>query len=270
MQRSAQQRVYRWAPTNGAQHLPEGLNARSNGSLDTGAPLRVLIVEDSAPFAATLRASLEIEGFVVDIASTVSQGFQRMLDAPPGLVILDVVLPGRDGYELLRTVRGCGNDVPVIVLMSRDDEQEKLHGFGLGADDLITRPVPLPELLARIRALLRRAHPALATAPPRWIRFGDIELCPAARTVKRAGTPIDLRPKEFDLLLALFRQHDRVVSRADLLRDVWGYDASTVSRTVDTHMAGLRLKLEVDPLHPRHLLTVRTAGYLLRQEPEEV
>ena len=84
-----------------------------------------------------------------------------------------------------------------------------------------------------------------------------------------AGTPIDLRPKEFDLLLALFRQHDRVVSRADLLRDVWGYDASTVSRTVDTHMAGLRLKLEVDPLHPRHLLTVRTAGYLLRQEPDE-
>ena len=122
----------------------------------------MLIVEDSAPFAHTLRASLEIEGFVVDIASTVSQGFQRMLDAPPGLVILDVVLPGRDGYELLRTVRGSGNDVPVIVLMSRDNEQEKLHGFGLGADDLITRPVPLPELLARIRALLRRAHPALA------------------------------------------------------------------------------------------------------------
>lgn len=238
-------------------------------SPEAESPLRVLIVEDSAPFAATLRNNLEIEGFLVDVATTVSQGFQRMLDAPPGLVILDVVLPGRDGYELLRTVRGSGNDVPVIVLTARDDEQEKLHGFGLGADDFITKPVHLPELIARIRALLRRAHPSFTTPAPRWIQFGDIEICPAARTVKRNGTSIDLRPKEFDLLLALFRQHDRVVSRAELLRDVWGYDASTISRTVDTHMAGLRLKLEADPLHPRHLLTVRTAGYLLRQDPEQ-
>jgi DNA-binding response OmpR family regulator len=233
-----------------------------------GSPLRVLIVEDNAHFATILRNSLEIEGFFVDIASTVPQGLQRVLDAPPGLVILNSTLPGDDGYELLRTLRGSGNDVPVIVLTARRDEQEKLHGFGLGADDFMTQPVHLLELLARIRALVRRAHPAFASPAPRWIRFGDIEICAPARTVKRNGHVVELRPKEFDLLLALFRQHDRVVSRAELLRDVWGYDASTVSRTVDTHMAGLRVKLEADPLHPRHLLSVRTAGYLLRLEPE--
>jgi DNA-binding response OmpR family regulator len=123
-------------------------------------------------------------------------------------------------------------------------------------------------LLARIRALLRRAHPGFAAAPPRWIRFGDIAICPAARAVQRNGVVVELRPKEFDLLLALYRQHDRVVSRAELLRDVWGYHSSTISRTVDTHMAGLRLKLEADPLTPRHLLTVRTAGYMLRRDAE--
>jgi DNA-binding response OmpR family regulator len=233
-----------------------------------GSPLRVLIVEDNAHFAATLRNNLEIEGFVVDIAPTVSQGLRQVFDAPPGLVILNSMLPGDDGFELLRTLRQSGNDVPVIVLTARRDEQEKLHGFGLGADDFMTLPVHLLELLARIRALVRRAHPAFVSPAPRWIRFGDIELCAPARTVKRNGHVVELRPKEFDLLLALFRQHDRVVSRAELLRDVWGYDAATVSRTVDTHMAGLRVKLEADPLHPRHLLSVRTAGYLLRLEPE--
>ena len=233
-----------------------------------GSPLRVLIVEDNAHFAATLRNSLEIEGFVVDIAPTVSQGLRQVFEAPPGLVILNSMLPGDDGFELLRTLRASGSDVPVIVLTARRDEQEKLHGFGLGADDFMTQPVHLLELLARIRALVRRAHPAFAAPAPRWIRFGDIELCAPARTVKRNGHAVELRPKEFDLLLALFRQHDRVVSRAELLRDVWGYDATTVSRTVDTHMAGLRVKLEADPLHPRHLLSVRTAGYLLRLEPE--
>jgi DNA-binding response OmpR family regulator len=234
-----------------------------------GDPLRVLVVEDNTHFATTLRNNLEIEGFVVDLASTVTQGQQQILNAPPGLVILDIMLPGRDGYELLRTLRANGNSVPVVVLTARRDEQDKLRGFGLGADDFITKPINLLELLARIRALLRRAHPAFVAPTPQWIRFGDIEICPPARSVRRSGVPVDLRPREFELLLALFRQHDRVVSRAELLRDVWGYHSSTVSRTVDTHMAGLRQKLEADPLNPRHLLTVRTAGYLLRQHAED-
>jgi DNA-binding response OmpR family regulator len=198
----------------------------------------------------------------------VPQAHQQIQADPPGLVILNSILPGRDGYDLLRALRGNGNDVPVIVVTARRDEQEKLYGFGLGADDFMTQPVNLLELLARIRAIVRRVHPAVAPPAPRWIRFGDVEICPLARTVKRNGRTVELRPKECDLLLALLRQHDRVISRAELLRDVWGYGTHTVSRTVDTHMAGLRVKLEVDPLHPRHLLSVRTAGYLLRLEPE--
>lgn len=244
------------------------MNGKVSESVQTVSPLRVLIVEDNTHFASTLRNNLEIEGFLVDIAGTVAQAQQQMLRLEPDLVILDIMLPGRNGFDLLRSVRSSGNNVPVVVLTARRDEQDKLHGFGLGADDFVTKPVNLLELLARIRALLRRVYPSFAAAAPHWIRLGDIEICPPSRTVKRAGEVIDLRPKEFDLLLALFRQHDRIVSRAELLRDVWGYHASTVSRTVDTHMAGLRHKLEADPLNPRYLLTVRTAGYLLRQQVE--
>lgn len=251
---------------------PAGVGAMAQAEddpMEHGGPLRILIVEDNTHFATTLRNNLEVEGFVVDLASTVAQGQEQILSAPPSLVILDIMLPGRDGYELLRSLRAAGSMVPVVVLTARRDEQDKLRGFGLGADDFITKPINLLELLARIRALLRRTQPSFAAPTPQWIRFGDIEICPPARSVRRSGEPVELRPKEFELLLALFRQHDRVVSRAELLRDVWGYHASTVSRTVDTHMAGLRQKLETDPLNPRHLLTVRTAGYLLRQHAED-
>ena len=244
------------------------INGEASESGEAASPLRVLILEDNTHFASTLRNNLEIEGFLVDVAATVAQAQQQMLRIQPDLVILDVMLPGLDGFELLRSLRASGNDVPVVVLTARRDEQDKLRGFGLGADDFVTKPVNLMELLARIRALLRRVYPGFAAAAPHWLRVGDIEICPPSRTVKRQGTVVGLRPKEFELLLALFRQHDRIVSRAELLRDVWGYHTSTVSRTVDTHMAGLRNKLEADPLNPRHLLTVRTAGYLLRQRIE--
>ena len=244
------------------------MNGEASEQGEAASPLRVLIVEDNTHFASTLRNNLEIEGFLVDIAATVVLAQQQMLRVQPDLVILNVMLPGRDGFELLRSLRTSGNDVPVVVLTARRDEQDKLRGFGLGADDFVTKPINLLELLARIRALLRRVYPRFAVATPHWLRVGDIEICPPSRTVKRAGAVVDLRPKEFELLLALFRQHDRIVSRAELLRDVWGYHTSTVSRTVDTHMAGLRHKLEADPLNPRYLLTVRTAGYLLRQRIE--
>jgi DNA-binding response OmpR family regulator len=248
--------------------MPVDADAVPGEDHESVASPNVLIVEDNAHFASTLRNNLEIEGFVVAVASTVAQGQEQIQATPPSLVILDIMLPGRDGYELLRALRSAGSNVPIVVLTARRDEQDKLRGFGLGADDFITKPVNLLELLARIRALLRRAYPSFVRPAPHWIRFGDIEICPPARTVKRSGTVVDLRPKEFELLLALLRQHDRVVSRAELLRDVWGYHASAVSRTIDTHMAGLRHKLEADPVNPRHLLTVRTAGYLLRQRAE--
>ncbi len=231
---------------------------------------RILVIEDNLHFAATLRNNLEIEGFIVDLATTAIEGHRLVRAMSPALIILDIMLFGRDGYELLRDLRTEGSDVPVVFLTARRDEEDKLRGFALGADDFVTKPVSFAELLARIRAVLRRAHHGLEETAPQWIRFGDIAVYPPTRTVQRNGVVVSLRPKEYDLLLALMRQHDRIVSRADLLRDVWGYRAGTVSRTVDTHMAGLRQKLEADPLNPCYLMTVRTAGYMLRWRPDDV
>jgi DNA-binding response OmpR family regulator len=227
-------------------------------------PPRLLLIEDNLHYATALRNNLEIDGFAVDVAGDANTGLRRMLAAPPALAVLDIMLPGRDGYDLLRQMRDKGVDVPVVILTARRDESDKLRGFGLGADDFITKPVSILELIARIRAVLRRAYPRLEPGAL-WIRFGDIEVHPGSRTVRRRGQEVDLRPKEFDLLLALLRHQDRIVSRSELLRDVWGYQADTVSRTVDTHMAGLRQKLEDDPLEPHYFITVRSVGYMMRR-----
>jgi DNA-binding response OmpR family regulator len=224
---------------------------------------RLLIIEDNVPYASALRNNLEIEGFAVALAHDGVTGLARVRDYAPELVILDLMLPERDGYEVLRAIRGDRVDVAVVVLTARRDEPDKLRGFGLGADDYVTKPVGILELIARIRAVLRRTHHG-ADDLPAWIRFGDVEVHPPSRTVRRAGQEVDLRPKEYDLLLTLLRHQGRIVSRAELLRDVWGYHAGTVSRTVDTHIAALRAKLEADPLDPGHILTVRSAGYMLR------
>jgi DNA-binding response OmpR family regulator len=224
---------------------------------------RLFLVEDHRQYAAALRNNLEIEGFTVDVAHDGVTALSRIRAEPPALVLLDLMLPGRDGYDVLKTIRDDGIDVPVVVLTARRDEPDKLRGFGLGADDYVTKPVGILELIARIRAVMRRAHPGYDETPS-WIRFGEIAVHPPSRTVRRCGRVIELRPKQYDLLIALLRHQGRVVSRAELLRDVWGYHVDTVSRTVDTHIVGLRHKLEVDPLNPRHIVTVRSAGYLLR------
>ena len=231
-------------------------------------PLQVLVVEDNPHYATALRNNLEIEGFGVDVAPNARRGLDEIRTGRPGLVILDIMLPGRNGYELLRTVRDEGIEVPIVLLTARRDEADKLRGFGLGADDFITKPVSILELLARMRAVLRRSHPGSehVSAP---ICFGEVEIHPRTRTVRRAGTVVNLKPKEYDLLLALLRHEGRVLSRAELLRDVWGYHPDTVSRTVDTHMAGLRQHLETDPYSPRYLLGVRSVGYVLRRRGQQ-
>ncbi len=235
------------APVDGASSVP-----------------RILIVEDNPHYATTLRTNLEIEGFSVVVAGSVVEGLARLRDGLPDLVLLDVMLPGESGYDFLRTVRTQGSEVPILLLTARRDEEDKLRGFGLGADDFVAKPVTFQELIARIRAVLRRTSRAFEHSGPNWLRFGDVEVDPPTRTVTRQGKVVNLRPKEFDLLLALMRQHDRVVSREELLRDVWGYRTGVFSRTVDTHMAVLRQKLEAVPLNPRYLITVRAAGYMLR------
>jgi DNA-binding response OmpR family regulator len=232
------------------------------------APARLLVVEDNVHYASALRNNLEVEGFLVDVVHDGIAALARVRENPPMLMLLDLMLPGRDGYEILRAVRDEGRDIPIVVLTARRDEPDKLRGFGLGADDYVTKPVGILELIARVRAVLRRAHPGYDDVPT-WINFGEVDIHPPTRAVRRGGRDMELRPKEYDLLLALLRHQGRIVSRAELLRDVWGYSVETVSRTVDTHIAGLRAKLEADPLNPRYILTVRSAGYMLRR-PEVV
>jgi DNA-binding response OmpR family regulator len=226
---------------------------------------RILIVEDNPDLAYGLRTGLEIEGYEVDVAGDGETGLARARDWRPHLIILDLMLPGMDGYRVLRTLRGEGLQMPVLILTARGEETDKLLGFRLGADDYVTKPCGVLELLARVAALLRRARPADGAMFPADTveRFGTVEINPASRTVTRDGQPVALSPKEFDLLLTLVRRRGAVVSRLELLKEVWGYSADVMTRTVDIHIAELRRKLEDDPSKPRHILTVWKAGYRL-------
>jgi len=227
---------------------------------------RILIIEDHHDLAQGLANNLEIEGYDVDVVHDGAEGLVRARGSDPSLIILDLALPGVDGYRVLSSLRADGNDVPVLILTAKTEEADKVRGFRYGADDYVTKPFGLLELLGRVNALLRRAGAparanANALASSERIRFGEIEVRPATHGVFRRGFPVTLRPKEFELLMALLRRNGDIVPRLDLLRDVWGYDAEVVSRTVDTHVAELRRKLEDDPAHPRYILTVRKAGY---------
>jgi two-component system response regulator MtrA len=226
----------------------------------------ILIVEDNPDLAYGLRTGLEIEGYEVTVAEDGETGLARAKQWLPDLVILDLMLPGMDGYRVLRSLRDDGLEMPVLILTARGQEADKVLGFRLGADDYVTKPCGVLELLARVGALLRRSrmsertfHPASETME----RFGDIEINPAFRTVTKAGEVVALSPKEFDLLLTLLRRRGAVASRVELLREVWGHRVEVMTRTVDIHIAELRRKLEDDPSAPRHILTVWKAGYRL-------
>jgi DNA-binding response OmpR family regulator len=221
--------------------------------------MRILIVEDNADLATGLRNNLEIEGYDVEVAADGPEGVAVFLGRPPDLVILDLMLPGMDGYRVLREIRRARVDVPVLVLTARSDESDKVRLLKLGADDYVTKPFGVLELLARVEALLRRARPR---RDEEFI-FGDVRVDAGRRTVTRHGAEIPLTPMELDLLLALLRRRGDVASRLDLLTEVWGHAATVLTRTVDTHIAELRRKLEDDPAAPRYILTVRKAGYRL-------
>jgi DNA-binding response OmpR family regulator len=227
---------------------------------------RILVVEDNPDLAFGLRNNLEIEGYEVVVAADGPGGLEEARACRPDLVVLDLMLPGLDGFRVLRTLREEGSRVPVLLLTARGDESDKVRGLRLGADDYVTKPFGVLELLARVEALLRRAAGGAGAAGPAPAveRFGEIEVDPASRTVRRNGRTVGLRPMEFDLLLALLRRRGAVASRLDLMREVWGHQAAVLSRTVDTHVAELRRKLEKDPAVPRHILTVRKAGYRLQ------
>ena len=227
---------------------------------------RVLLVEDNADLAYGLRNNLEIEGYKVDVAGDGTRGLALARTAGPDLIILDLMLPGMDGFRVLRALRDEGRRLPILVLTARGEEGDKVRGLRLGADDYVTKPFGVLELLARVEALFRRAGSTAATVTlAERERFGDVEVVPASRTVLRHGKPVTLTPKEYDLLIALLRRSGAVASRTELLTEVWGYSATVLSRTVDTHVAELRSKLERDAAQPKHILTVRKAGYRLER-----
>ena len=231
---------------------------------------RILIVEDSPDMAYGLATSLELEGHAVTVAEDGPAGLRAAREERPDLVVLDLMLPGMDGYRVLRTLREEGITVPVLVLTARGEEVDKVLGFTLGADDYVTKPFGLMELLARVNALLRRASNAWpassspATPDGEVARFGDVEVRLGCRAAYRDGREVPLTPKEFDLLLALYDRDGGVATRHELLREVWGHRAAVLTRTVDMHVVELRRKLEADPTNPQHILTVWKAGYRLR------
>jgi DNA-binding response OmpR family regulator len=226
---------------------------------------RILIVEDNRNLAHGLRTNLEFEGHRAEIAADGESGLRRARSGEHDIVVLDLMLPALDGYRVLEALRRDGNAIPVLVLTARGDEADKVRGLEGGADDYVTKPFALRELLARVAAVLRRSAARTAAPSPaaQPIRFGDVELDPEAREVRRAGAPVALRPKEFDLLHALARRQGRLAERGELLREVWGYHESVLSRTLDTHIGELRRKLEPEPSAPRYIVTVRKVGYRL-------
>jgi DNA-binding response OmpR family regulator len=223
---------------------------------------RILLVEDNVELAAGIRYNLELEGYQVRTAEDGRAGVEAVRSFGPDLVILDLMLPDMDGFQVLRTLREEGVQIPVLVLTARGEEADKVRAFRLDADQYVTKPFGLLELLERVKMLLRRAggRPPSAAAEPR-LRFGDVEVDTAARRVLKRGREVSLTPRAFDLLVALMESRGRVLTRQDLLRDVWGHRGRVLTRTVDSHVSELRHKLEDDPDDPRHILTVWKVGY---------
>lgn len=223
---------------------------------------RVLVVEDQPELAELLAHNLRLEGLEVRTVYDGREALGAHTTFSPDLVILDLMLPGLDGFEVLRTLRGRSRDLPVIILSARGEEQDKIRGFRLDADQYVTKPFSLLELLERVHALLRRRAVRAEGAPPETLlAFGSVEVDTAARIVTNDGREVSLSPKAFDLLLALMRREGRVASRVELLREVWGYGPLVLSRTVDSHVMELRRKLERDPADPQHIVTVYKVGY---------
>ncbi len=224
---------------------------------------RVLVVDDEPVLVDTIRYNLRREGYEVQVANDGNEAIKLAQSASPDLVVLDLMLPGIDGLEVCRQLRR-ESTVPILMLTAKDDEIDKIVGLEVGADDYMTKPFSMRELLARVRAMLRRSRmqqqssTADAVQP---VRSGDLEADPLQRRVVLRGAALQLKPKEFDLLVYLMQQRGRVLTRDQLLEKVWGYTFGGDTRTVDVHIRWLREKVEEDPSTPRRLETVRGVGY---------
>jgi len=220
--------------------------------------LRILIVDDEPEMVRGLEDNLRFEGYQTISAGDGRRGVQLALTEAPDLVLLDVMMPGMSGWDVCRELRTKGLDVPVIMLSARGEEADRVQGLELGADDYVTKPFGLRELLARIRAVLRRPG---ARQKVQEFAFGDVRVHLRGRQVYKGGREVKLTRKEFDLLCYLVEHRGDVITRDQLLDEVWGYDRYPTTRTVDTHILRLRQKFEDDPEHPRFILTVHGQGY---------
>jgi two-component system, OmpR family, alkaline phosphatase synthesis response regulator PhoP len=221
-------------------------------------PRRILVVEDDLAILTGLSMNLRFEGYEILQAQDGRQGLARALDEAPDLVVLDVMLPELNGFEVLKELRQRGRDTPVVVLSAKGAEMDKIVGLNLGADDYVVKPFGLQELLARINAVLRRRYPPAAQPP---VGLGDVQVDLTAKTVTRGGQAMEFTAQEFKLLAHFLAHPGRTFSREELLSAAWGYAYEGSARTVDNFMRQLRLKLEPDPEAPVHFLTVRGLGY---------
>ncbi len=222
---------------------------------------RILVVEDDAAILRGLRDNLESESHEVLTARDGETGYRLVHEQNPDLVILDLMLPKLGGYELCHKVRTEGVTVPILMLTARGEEADRVHGLNLGADDYVTKPFSVRELLARVRALLRRAQPP--TALPDKLRFDDVEVDFRRYEATRGGEPLEMTSKELGVLRVLAGRAGEVVTRDELLQEVWDSRHDPTTRTVDNHVATLRAKIEKNPSQPEHLLTVYGVGYKL-------
>jgi two-component system alkaline phosphatase synthesis response regulator PhoP len=220
----------------------------------------ILLIEDEEALRMTLEDRLRNEGYRVDQAADGAEGLEKATTLAYDLLILDLMLPQRNGLDLCREIRQAGLATPILILTARGQTVDKVVGLKLGADDYVTKPFEMMELMARIEVLLRRAHPKVGVAPNAQ-EFGEIHVDWKGTEVTRGGTPVALSAREFQLLRYFCEHPGQTLSRADILREVWGYKAETFTRTVDVHVASLRQKLESDPRKPALIMTVQGLGY---------
>ena len=222
--------------------------------------VRILVVEDEESLADSVRYNLEREGYAVSVAVDGPQALARFRVEPPSLVILDLMLPDVSGLDVCRTIRS-DSDVPIIMVTAKDSEADKVAGLELGADDYVTKPFSMRELVSRVRANLRRTRPSFAPPAEEVLVGGPLRMDVARHEVAVGDGTVSLPPKEFDLLETFLRRKGRLLTRDFLIEEVWGSDYFGDTRTLDVHVKRLRRKFEEDPHQPRHLLTVRGLGY---------
>ncbi|WP_274366136.1 response regulator transcription factor [Paenibacillus thermotolerans] len=231
---------------------------------------RILIVEDEQTISMLLEYNLKAAGFQVHCVYDGEAVFECMQTFSPELIVLDVMLPKLDGFQVCRSLRNAGNMVPIIMLTALQDVTDKIAGLDNGADDYVTKPFSPQELISRIHAILRRSSSAPEIVPERMIRFGELTIIPDQREILLRGEAVELTPKEFDLLLYMHKNKGKVLSRQQLLRGVWDYHFLGETRIVDVHISHLRDKIEREARNPEYIVTVRNVGYKLTEpKPRE-